>query len=73
MKEELEFILDSHRSTRLCRLDGRTSPIDVKPFVLAPCEKDAEDNERVKAEYIINSDKDMFSIPPPAKKVIYFL
>lgn len=71
MKEELEFLLDSHRSSHLCRLEnGRTSPLDIKPFVLPPCEKSSSnDNERVKAQYLINNDKDMFSIPPPSKKV----
>lgn len=77
IKEELEFLLDSHRTSHCCRLqnghqnDNPPSPPDIKPFVIAPYEKIS--TERVKTEIIDAScitdiDADIFHLP--AKKVM---
>ncbi|XP_031343132.1 transcription factor kayak isoform X1 [Photinus pyralis] len=77
IKEELEFLLDSHRTSHCCRLqngqqnDNPPSPPDIKPFVIPPYHQKVS-TERVKTEIIdtscIEIDADMF--PFPAKKVM---
>lgn len=80
-REELEFILQNHRAC--CRLQTQQtvkitraiSPIDIKPYVYQIEDKNHDNMPRVKTEIIedtINADleDDMFSQPPPAKKLM---
>lgn len=74
VKEDLEFLLESHRTTHCCRIqNGRPrSPLDVKPYIL-PQFAD-KTTERVKTELIeepiTDVDNDMFPLPSPAKRVM---
>lgn len=72
LKEELEYILESHRLHSQCNLqNGRPiSPPDVKPYVIS--QFDGKTNqERVKTEVIMGDVNDHdFSLPPPAKKIM---
>lgn len=69
-KEELEYILESHRVHSQCNLqNGRPiSPPDVKPYVLSQFDGKTP-QERVKTEVIMQNDHD-FSLPPPAKRIM---
>lgn len=68
MKEELDFILDSHRTSGNCRLQTQ-SPPDIKPFSFSGA---VRNGERVKSELneSIPTTTDSFCIPSPAKKVM---
>lgn len=78
MKEDLEFLLDSHRSTQSCRLsnghqnDNPPSPPDIKPYNILPEFNRDTASDRVKTEIldvcITDVDNDLF--PLPAKKIM---
>lgn len=70
MKEELEYILESHRLHTQCNLPNSRplSPPDVKPYILPQFENKAP-QERVKTETIEVTDNDIFSLPA-AKKIM---
>ncbi|KAF5275172.1 hypothetical protein FQR65_LT04204 [Abscondita terminalis] len=78
IKEELEFLLDSHRTTQSCRLhnghqnDNPPSPPDIKPYTIIPEFNRDGRSDRVKTEIldvcITDVDNDMF--PLPAKKIM---
>lgn len=72
LKDELEYILESHRLHSQCNLqNGRPiSPPDVKPYILSHFD-DKSPQERVKTEVILPDINDHdFSLPPPAKKLM---
>lgn len=62
MKEELEYVLQSHRLHSQCNLQGNRpiSPPDIKPFDLAHFNRESSD--RVKTEMVNDSD-DIFCLP----------
>ncbi|XP_063921184.1 transcription factor kayak isoform X2 [Zophobas morio] len=68
LKDELDYILESHRSSLNCRLHSQ-SPPDIKPF---PPYENRVNGDRVKAETLPTTvaDDDTFSLPSPAKKVM---
>jgi len=75
IKEELEFLLESHRASQCCRLQNNhrpPSPPDVKPYILP--QFNDKNTERVKTELIEEPirdvDNDMFPLPSPAKKIM---
>ncbi|KAG5882584.1 hypothetical protein JTB14_030133 [Gonioctena quinquepunctata] len=61
LKEQLEYLLEPHRSSPHCRLQTR-SPPDVKPF-----HNNQFPGERVKTEYVDQMDGDCFLLPSPKK------
>ncbi|RZC40512.1 kayak, partial [Asbolus verrucosus] len=72
LKDELEYILESHRSSSNCRLHSQ-SPPDIKPFNTSF--ENRSNGERVKSELIESlpstvADNDLFSLPSPAKKIM---
>ncbi|KAJ8941913.1 hypothetical protein NQ318_013246 [Aromia moschata] len=69
LKEQLEYILESHKTSPHCRLHTR-SPPDVKPFNNNVY--DRPDNERVKTELIepLEPMNNIFLLPSPTKKVM---
>lgn len=68
LKEQLEYLLDSHQSSPACRKQT-SSPPDVKPFDHIYYDKT---HERVKTEMIepITTMDDIFLLPSPTKKVM---
>lgn len=70
MKEQLEYILDSHKTSPHCRLPTQ-SPPDIKPFNNNIYDNRNE-NERVKTELIepLEPINDIFLLPSPTKKVM---
>lgn len=72
LKEELEYILESHRLHSQCNLqNGRPiSPPDIKPYVMSQYEGKAP-QDCVKSEVDMSDVHDHdFSLPPPAKKLM---
>ncbi|EFA10699.1 kayak isoform A [Tribolium castaneum] len=69
MKDELDYLLESHRSSSSnCRLHSQ-SPPDVKPFVFGS----RVNGDRVKPELdeaSLPTSNDSFCIPSPAKRVM---
>ncbi|XP_018571832.1 transcription factor kayak isoform X1 [Anoplophora glabripennis] len=69
MKEQLDYILESHKATPHCRLHTQ-SPPDIKPFN-NNIFSDRNDNERVKTELIEPlGPNDIFLLPSSTKKVM---
>ncbi|KAJ8931281.1 hypothetical protein NQ314_015827 [Rhamnusium bicolor] len=70
MKEQLEYILESHKVSPHCRVHTQ-SPPDVKPFNNNIYDN-RNDNERVKTELIepLEPINDIFLLPSPTKKVM---
>lgn len=71
MKEQLEYILESHRASPHCRLHTQ-SPPDVKPFNNNLFSNRTTESERVKTELIepLEPMNDIFLLPSPTKKVM---
>lgn len=68
LKEELEYILESHRLHSQCNIqNGRPiSPPDIKPYVMSQPSRDC-----IKSEVDLSDVNDHdFSLPPPAKKIM---
>ncbi|CAG9813680.1 unnamed protein product [Phaedon cochleariae] len=68
LKEQLEYLLESHKTSPHCRLQTR-SPPDVKPFNnnhYPPTTTPNNNNNRVKTEMLDNMN-DCFLLPSPKK------
>ena len=76
IKDELEYLLESHRASHCCRLhngqhnDNPPSPPDIKPYIIPPYHQKIA--ERVKTELIDSCIPDVDSeiFPLPAKKLM---
>ncbi|CAH1123983.1 unnamed protein product [Ceutorhynchus assimilis] len=66
MKEQLEYLLESHSSSPGCRR-RTSSPPDVKPFDHIYYDKALE---RVKTENMEQMDNDIFLSPSPTRKIM---
>lgn len=70
-KEELECILESHRSSNYCKYRRSASPQDIKPYDLPVINRNAPQG-RVKTEFIeqLPLDDSSESFQPPSKKIM---
>ncbi|KAL1514003.1 hypothetical protein ABEB36_003333 [Hypothenemus hampei] len=67
LKEQLEYLLESHSASSACRIQT-SSPPDIKPF--DNIYFDGRLNERVKTESLETNLDNVFLLPSPSKKIM---